>query len=381
MKKLIALLATIALVACLAPGMALAAEGGNLQAGSPDISAQADKDLGKCSIKFTDKQHITKSTSEWQFYYVNGKNIAAKPTFDLYYNGKKVSKKKYTVSYRLTWWSGDKEKSKAAKKLIPSASPEATSNNMNSEYRIIVKAKKGSGFSGVYDQASITVADWNNIGHFNDLQLTKAKSAWHYAINGMNRNYYVIPQAKVKATLNSLKVRGNYSEEGKHNGKVIDKKNYKVTYYAAKKNVIAKNMPLEKAKTGKALKSAPTKAGSYVMLIKGKKPFYGTQAILFDVQDKMTNVKVASIGSQKYTGSPVTPSLKVTYKGKVLKKNVDYKVTFKNNVEAGKATAIITGCNKVKTFEFNPSTGPAIVEKNKDRFFSGSKSVTFEIVK
>lgn len=380
MKKLIVMLATIALAACLVPGMALAADNSGLLADSSDITAQANKDLSKCSIKFTDKQHITKSTENWQFYYVNGKNTAAKPSFDLYYNGKKVDKKKYSVSYKVVWWSGDAEKSKAAKKLTPSASPEATSGNMNSEYRIIAKAKKGSGFTGSYEQATICVADWYNIGRFNDLLLTKAKSSWHYAINGMNRNYYVIPQASVKSAINSLIVKGNYSADGKHDGKLINKKNYTVTYYAAKRDVVAKNMDVLKAKTGKALKSAPTSAGPYVIIIKGKKPFYGSQAILFDVQDKMANVKVAAIANQKFTGNAVTPAVKVTYKGKTLKQGVDYKVTYKNNVEVGTATAIVEGCNKIKTFEFNPSTGPAIVEKNADRFFTGSKSVTFKIV-
>ena len=377
--KITAIIATLLLAVVMCPAAAFAAEAGSgdLQGGSATIGTQS-KDLSQCSIKFTDKQHKGKTTDTWQMYYVKGKKTEATPKFDLYYNGKKVDSSKYKVTYKLTWWNEAKEKDmfKKAKKLTASASPEASSDNMASEYRIVVTAKKGSGFSGVYDQATIVVCDQNNIGFNTDLYLKKAKSAWHYAINGMNRNYYVIPQAKVKATLKSLKVLNGGTDDSKHDGKAVSKKEYKVTYYKAKRSLLN-----GVKKTGKALKSIPTTPGSYAMVVKGKGSHYGTKLLAFDVQGSMSKANVAAIGDQKYTGQPIAPALKVTYKGKALKQGVDYKVTFSNNTEPGTATAVIEGCNPIKTFEFDPSTGPAIVEKDADRFFTGSQTVTFKIVK
>lgn len=47
--------------------------------------------------------------------------------------------------------------------------------------------------------------------------------------------------------------------------------------------------------------------------------------------------------SYTYTGSAFKPSVKVVVSGKTLKKNTDYKVSYKNNTNAGKATVVIKG--------------------------------------
>ena len=162
----------------------------------------------------------------------------------------------------------------------------------------------------------------------------------------------------------------------------IAKEYYTVSYYKAKRNVVKAGIPVEKAKTGKKLSAPPTAAGSYVMVIKGKKPYYGTEYILFDIQDKISNTTIAKVKRQKYTGKAVTPKLTVKYRGTTLKEGVDYTVTYKNNVKAGTATATIKGCSKVWAFEPPKSIDDDfVVEKDKQRFFSGSRSVTFEIAK
>jgi len=47
--------------------------------------------------------------------------------------------------------------------------------------------------------------------------------------------------------------------------------------------------------------------------------------------------------SYTYTGSAFKPTVKVVVSGKKLKKNTDYKVSYKNNTNAGKATVVIKG--------------------------------------
>ena len=69
-------------------------------------------------------------------------------------------------------------------------------------------------------------------------------------------------------------------------------------------------------------------------------------------------------------------------RGQDARGGVDHTVTYRNNVKAGTTPATIMGCSKVWTFEPPKSMDDDfIVEKNKQRFFTGSKSVTFKIVK
>ncbi|MDO4890241.1 MAG: hypothetical protein Q3963_02675, partial [Coriobacteriaceae bacterium] len=345
-KPMIAFVLALVLAVGLCPAAAFAAmpDGGSSQASGARLTIQAEKDLGECTIKFTDKQHQGKASEWWQLYFVKGKSKAAAPAFDVYLGKTKVPKSKYTVSFKRSYWDADREKEVTKKvkasQLTPSGNPD---DKTSCEYRIVVKAKAGSGYTGSCDNAMICVSDQYGIGHYTEMRLAKAKAAWRYAMNGMNSNYYVIPAGSAKSTLNSLKLIAGKT--------AIAKKSYTVSYYKAKRNVVKNGSPIEKAKTGKKLGAAPSAAGSYVMVIKGKKPYYGTDFILFDIQDKMSKVTVATVKTQKYTGKAITPELTVKYKGATLKLGRDYTVTYKNNVEAGTATAIIRGCSKVWAFE------------------------------
>lgn len=49
-----------------------------------------------------------------------------------------------------------------------------------------------------------------------------------------------------------------------------------------------------------------------------------------------------------YDGEKKQPEVTVTYNGKTLKKNKDYKVSYKNNKNTGKATVVITGLGNFK---------------------------------
>lgn len=56
-----------------------------------------------------------------------------------------------------------------------------------------------------------------------------------------------------------------------------------------------------------------------------------------------SNIKTTLKAEYEYTGKEIKPVFDVTYNGKKLTKGKNYKVEFKNNIEVGPATVIITG--------------------------------------
>lgn len=115
---------------------------------------------------------------------------------------------------------------------------------------------------------------------------------------------------------------------------------------------------------GSALSGAPTNAGTYWI---GVSAAEGTSsAAVSEVTKKFTisprnisEVTVATIADQEYTGSPIKPTLTVTYNGAPLASGTDYTVEYTSNLNVGTATATIkakTGSN-----------------------FTGEKAVTFKI--
>ena len=347
----------------------------------PGMALADDTDISTCEFKF-----VNKGEGTWALYYVKGKTAGVTPKVALYDNGTKVSADKYTVSYKLSWWSGDTEKKKAAKAPLKPKSPEGGSA---ADYDVIIKAKSGSGYTGTYKidgqfYPTACVCDMYGLDNqFADPHLAKCPEKLHFAINPMNRYYYVVPQKKAKAILGSLEVRtgGENSMEHPHDGKLVPSKYVKVVYYTCSKDVVVKPM-----KKGKKLSKQPTTAGTYVMVVKGTGKYYGAKEIVFDIQDKMSNVDVAKIKDVKYTGKTVKPKIKATYAGKTLKAGKDYKVAYKNAKgkavaakdlkKAGTYTAVIKGCNPIKT-----NVEGKIVTKKQDRYFTGTKNVKFKIAK
>lgn len=92
----------------------------------------------------------------------------------------------------------------------------------------------------------------------------------------------------------------------------------------------------------------------------------------------MTSIKkatVKAIANKKYTGKAITPALSITYNGKKLKKNVDYKLSYSNNKNIGQATVTITGIDnfygtKKVTFKIVPKKVSSFKKK------SGTKQIT-----
>ena len=60
------------------------------------------------------------------------------------------------------------------------------------------------------------------------------------------------------------------------------------------------------------------------------------------------NVSCSKIGNKAYTGKNIRPTVKLKYNGTTLKAGRDYKLTYKNNKNIGKATIIISGIGSYK---------------------------------
>lgn len=73
-----------------------------------------------------------------------------------------------------------------------------------------------------------------------------------------------------------------------------------------------------------------------------------TQTVQVTRTQKISSEDVARIENQKYTGSAVTPAVKVTVGGKTLTQGTDYIVSYANNIEMGEATVTITGIGSYK---------------------------------
>lgn len=100
------------------------------------------------------------------------------------------------------------------------------------------------------------------------------------------------------------------------------------------------------------------KAGDAYALIKGMGKYDGYKMVKFGVKIPFTNCTVSDIGAVTYSGSAKKPTVKVYYNGSRLTEGKDYTVSYKNNIQAGVATATVTGKDQFrgtlsKTFTIN----------------------------
>ena len=85
-------------------------------------------------------------------------------------------------------------------------------------------------------------------------------------------------------------------------------------------------------------------AGTATVTLTGKGNYAGSVEIKFNITAKaLTASMVRDIAAQTYTGSPIVPELTVKDGETALFKNTDYTVEYKNNLNAGTATVILTG--------------------------------------
>ena len=120
------------------------------------------------------------------------------------------------------------------------------------------------------------------------------------------------------------------------NGERVDSNNYIVSY-----------------------KPIPVNAGTITVIITGKGECTGTTTATFEILPRdLSNVSIASIADQVYSGEPVEPLPILTFNGMTLEKDTDYTLAYSNNIAKGTATVTVSGIGN----------------------YTGTKSIAFRIV-
>ncbi len=100
--------------------------------------------------------------------------------------------------------------------------------------------------------------------------------------------------------------------------------------------------------------------GTAKITLTGKGNYTGTKTLTFNIVPLSANsFTITSVSGVTYTGSAITPAVTVRYGSKTLTEGTDYTVSYKDNVNIGTATIIVTGKGiysgtKEKTFNINP---------------------------
>lgn len=93
-----------------------------------------------------------------------------------------------------------------------------------------------------------------------------------------------------------------------------------------------------------------------------------------NVKAANSSIVVSSIPNQEYTGKKIEPKLKVTSGNKILTRNKDYTLTYKNNVNVGKAIVTVKGINN---YSFRYTQNFNIVKTIKLTIKIGNKTKTY----
>lgn len=98
--------------------------------------------------------------------------------------------------------------------------------------------------------------------------------------------------------------------------------------------------------------------GTATVTVTGIGNYDGTKTTTFRILDRdLSNATVSSVDTQRYTGEDICPTLEVKIGSVVLRQNVDYRLTYRDNRKPGTASIEINGAGS----------------------YSGSKTVTFKI--
>ena len=112
--------------------------------------------------------------------------------------------------------------------------------------------------------------------------------------------------------------------------------------------------------------TSATNVGDYTVTVTGKGNYTGTANAIWKITPKtVTSAMIASVDSQPYTGSAITPQPAIT-DGSALTENTDFTYSYEANTYVGTATVKITGKGNYtgtasKTFQITPvNQTPAI---------------------
>lgn len=121
--------------------------------------------------------------------------------------------------------------------------------------------------------------------------------------------------------------------------------------------------------------------GTATIVVTGMGWYTGTKNVTFDIAREFseeTSIKGVA-AAYTYTGAAIQPVIRVEDSGVVLSNGKDYKVSYKDNINTGKASITITGIDKYqgsKTVTFkitSQNLGRASVTKIKDQVYDGKE--------
>ena len=192
-----------------------------------------------------------------------------------------------------------------------------------------------------------------------------------------NVDYTVLYSNNVNVGTASVKITGKGSYKGSHtaNFKIVACSIAQATCsriadqtYSGKAieptfTVTYKNRTLRKGTDYTVSFKDNVNIGTATVKITGKGNFEGTKEITFKITEP-SEITVESIADQTYTGSALTPKVVVKAGSKVLAKNVDYTVSYSNNVNVGTASVKITGKGSYKgSYTVNFKILPCAISK------------------
>lgn len=129
-----------------------------------------------------------------------------------------------------------------------------------------------------------------------------------------------MPQTRYAYTGNEIKPEVTVRDR---NGQITEGQDYRVNYY---NNI---------------------ETGTGIVEIRGIGEHCGTIKKAFTIEVNRKNMEQCSISlsptNNRYTGGPITPTVTVKNFGETLTQGEDYEVTYRNNVNVGTATAVVSG--------------------------------------
>lgn len=166
-----------------------------------------------------------------------------------------------------------------------------------------------------------------------------------------------------------------------YNSKV--QKKVPIVSYKGKKLTNNKDFTVSYPDLTRGVTEAYCATGTYDILLTAKEGgnFTGTRTVKLIITKGvlLSKVTIKKIPNQPYTGFEIEPDLNVTMKNTPLVKDTDYTVTYTDNKDIGKATAILTGIGEytgTKKVTFNivgTSLKKAVISGIKDKVYDGSE--------
>lgn len=120
-----------------------------------------------------------------------------------------------------------------------------------------------------------------------------------------------------------------------------------------------------------------TSIGQATVTVNGKGNFTGSKALYFNITQRSASTLTVTAKNAVYSGSELKPTVTVKYGSYTFTKDEDYTVAYKDNINPGTATVVITGKNRLNgsqsaTFEISKqSVSGATVTISSEYTFSG----------